>query len=216
MQQFFIDKKSENLVIFLCGWGMDERPLLPLSCDSNVLYLYNYSNLELNFNFSIYKNIKLISFSCGVYMAGILKEILPQVDYSVAVNGTLNLLDEEFGLPIAVVDVFKNISLDNYLEFREKWLLSDSSELEKFNQNQPHVSIESAIAELEKLKVYAKKEPISKFSYDKILISTKDKIVPTQNQKNFWKNDDKVYLIECAHFPFYKFSSIEDLINFEG
>jgi hypothetical protein len=60
-----LKNNSDRLIIFLCGWGMDEKPLLPLKTGNDVLFLFNYSDLSLDFDFSIYEKIDLIAFPVG-------------------------------------------------------------------------------------------------------------------------------------------------------
>ena len=56
MKPFLINKNSENLLIFFTGWGCDESEFEHLKADSDVLILYDYSDLSLYFDFSKYKN----------------------------------------------------------------------------------------------------------------------------------------------------------------
>lgn len=211
MKQHFKNRNSKNLILFLCGWGMDERPLEPLSCDSDILFLYDYSELSLTFDFSIYENITLIAFSCGVFMASYLQDILPKFNLKIAINGTLKLFDEKYGLSKDVSQSFLEISMRNYLEFREKMLVENRKELILFNKFQPKRSIESALGEFSALKEYSKKHADSGFKFDKVLISQNDKILPLKLQEDFWETGFKI--MPGAHFIFYNFKSFEEIIN---
>ena len=71
MQKYLINKNSDNLLIFFTGWGCDEFEFEHLETNSNVLLLYNYSDLNLDFDFSEYKKFNLIAFSAGVFIASI-------------------------------------------------------------------------------------------------------------------------------------------------
>ena len=63
---------SENLILFFCGWGMDENPFSILNNTSDVLYVYDYTTPEFDvFDFSAYKKVDLLAFSYGVYASGI-------------------------------------------------------------------------------------------------------------------------------------------------
>ena len=66
---------SKDLMIFLLGWGMDYLPMVPVVGERNVLFVYDYTDLKLEFDFSKYKNFTLAAFSCGVFMAPFLKEL---------------------------------------------------------------------------------------------------------------------------------------------
>jgi hypothetical protein len=87
-------------------------------------------------------------------MAGVLKDIFHEIDRSVAINGTFKLFDNKFGLDDEIVRTFEEISLKNYMDFRKKYLLQSQEELEIFNSNQPHRTIEDSIRELDALKAY--------------------------------------------------------------
>ena len=212
MKYFLKNNGSKSLITMFCGWGMDEKPLLPLVSTSDVLYIYDYNEPDFNFDFSKYTNKVLIAFSCGVFMACYLKNTLPEFNYKIAINGTLKPFDEKYGIKKEKELLFQNLSKYNYLEFREKMLLQTKNELVMFNKNQPSRTLESSLAEFSSLKKYAK-TPIEEESfYDKIIISENDRIIPAEFQKEFWKENYKT--ISAAHFPFYKFNTIEEIISY--
>ncbi len=211
MQQKFIDKKTDSLTIFMLGWGMDPTPMEHLTSESSILYLYDYKDLEFDFNFSKFNKFKLVAFSCGVYITPIISNKLPQLDYRIAINGTLNLFSDNFGLSKQKEEIFNNITLANALEFREKYLLKTKNELVNFNKNQPKRSLESSIDEFKFLKYLYSKYKEQQYSYNKILISKDDNILPAENQKNFWQSNYKV--IKGGHFPFFNFETIEEILN---
>lgn len=68
MKQYLINNISDSLLIFFTGWGCDEYEFKHLKSSSDVLVLYDYSDLDLNFDFSKYKNFDLIAFSAGVLL----------------------------------------------------------------------------------------------------------------------------------------------------
>ena len=91
MKTYLQNNNSDNLILFFCGWGMDENPFSILKNTSDVLYVYDYTVPEcedfFNFDFSKYKSVKLLAFSYGVYASGIAK--LPEnlkLDFSVAIR----------------------------------------------------------------------------------------------------------------------------------
>lgn len=213
MQQFFVkNNDSSHLILFLLGWGMDERPMMPLAGRNNILFLYNYTDLNFDFDFSAWTQVDLVAFSCGVFMTQFLKKRLPAVRRSVAVNGTFELFDEKKGLSAATVDVFKRISLDNYMDFRRGYLVETPQELEIFSHNQPLRTIEDSLAELEKLKEFDESLPKTGFHFDRILISENDRILPPANQKRAWRGYP-YEMIKGNHFGFYHFESAAALFE---
>lgn len=143
-------------------------------------------------------------------MSGYLKDFLPEIAFSVAVNGTFKLFDEKFGIPSEVIKVFEEISLLNYMDFRKDFLVSTEEELKKFNKNQPYRTVEDSLFELKKLKEYYQLKPDVSYCFDKIFIAKNDKIIPTENQIAFW---EKSNFIDGGHFPFYNVKSFDEFLD---
>ena len=72
MKKYLIDKNSDTLLLLFAGWGSDEYAFEHLKADFDVLILYGYSNLSLDFDFSKYKKFYLIGHSAGVFIASVL------------------------------------------------------------------------------------------------------------------------------------------------
>lgn len=214
MKQYFLDNNSEKLILFFCGWGMDERPFKPLKTKYNLLLLYDYSDLSLNFDFSGYKEIHLLAYSYGVFMAAMLKDILPDLKTSTAINGTLSPISNSYGVPEKVFKLtLENMTVNTAMKFRER-LFNNINQLNTFNKNQPLRDIDNILFELEKLKEYFQNE--INFNYDTIFIAEEDKIIPSKNQINYWTNFKKhfnVNIIPGGHFPFYNHENIEDFLK---
>ena len=157
MQSFLKNNQSQNLILFFSGWGCDENQFVNLNdTNDNVLILFDYQDLNLNFDFSPYKTIDLIAYSAGVFVASILQKSLPPLRQKIAVNGNPYLFDEKFGLSSQTVNVFKSITLDNYLDFRRRYMVISQEEYEKYNELQSLRTLESCQLELEALqKFYA-------------------------------------------------------------
>ena len=102
MQFHWLNKQNKgNLIIFFAGWSFDETPFKFLDCgDFDVIIMYDYNKLDLpKIDFSNYKNINLIAWSMGVFVAYLLKDELPEFSKKIAVNGTAKPVDDAFGIP---------------------------------------------------------------------------------------------------------------------
>lgn len=213
MKLFFIDNNSQKLIFFLTGWGCDEKQFSLLkSYNFDILIGYDYSNLDFDFDFSKYKEVNLLTFSAGVFIAGIIKDKLPKINKSVAVNGNPLSYDKYFGLQDNIIDLFKNIAKNNIVNFREEYLVSSKEELKKLNYLQPNRSVESCLTELIQLQKYylSSFEPMK---YDLVCLSDSDKIFNLEKQKEFF-NYSKIFIIKnSAHFPFFKFKTYEELMQ---
>lgn len=212
MQTFFQNNNGDELILFFNGWAMDEKPFVPLKSNFDILFIYDYTDLNLNLDldFSKYKKINLMAFSAGAFMAAYLNNLLPVIDFKIAINGTLNMLDEIQGVPQDMFNVMENLNLDNVLDFRKK-VIETEREFHLFNKYQPDRNLQSSMDELFALKKYFTK-PIY-FDYDKIIVGKNDRILPTKNQLKAWNNHNNVCQTEGGHFLFYNFSNFEELIN---
>lgn len=209
MQTYLRKNDSENLIVLFNGWGMDEKPFLPIKSDYDILFLSDYTNLDFNFDFSNYKTKTLISFSAGVMMAAYLQDKLPNFDLKIAINGILNTFDKHNGIPSDILFEIENISMETALDFRKK-LIKNVDQIDLFNRNQPSRSLESSLEELCALKQYASD---TNFKYDKVILGRDDEILPISIQKLAWSEHKNTRTIEGGHFLFYQFSNFKEIIE---
>ena len=213
MRYFFQNHRSDDLIVFFAGWGCDENQFVNLHDRQDVLILYDYQNLDLNFDFSKYQNIDVIAYSAGVFVASVFENKLSNVRTRVAVCGNPYLFDEILGISQENIDVFKNITLDNYLEFRRKYMAFSDEEFEEYNKLQSLRTIESCANELEALKnLYQQHKDEIEPNFDKAIMAENDLIFNLAVQKDFYKNKLKI-IKNAKHHIFFKFKSFEDLLH---
>ncbi|MDD3593043.1 MAG: DUF452 family protein [Candidatus Gastranaerophilales bacterium] len=213
MKQFFSDKDSDELIVFFCGWGMDERPFSLFQTNKDVLFLYDYENADINFDFSKYSKKYLIAFSYGVFMSALCN--LPDFDLKIAINGTLKPIDKTYGIPPKIFELtLNNMTLETAVKFRRS-LFRNEEDFQNFNKNLPVRSLESSLNELDCIKKAAFSNQNLTTGFDKIIVSKFDKIFPTKNQLNFWGENENIVQINAGHFLFYNFKSFEDIINID-
>lgn len=212
MKTKFIKNNSIDLVIFLAGWGCDDIQLKNITCSKNLLLCWDYSDLEFDFDFSSYKQVDLIAYSAGVFVSGVIQNKLPKLNSKIAVNGNVKIFDEYFGISKLALNFMHNLNLDNYMDFRRKFLVNSEEELEDFNKNSPVRTFESCENELNALQnYYAKDKPT--FDYDVAILSENDKIFVPSHQKEYYKNK-YVELKNNAHNIFYTFKTFDSIIDF--
>src|SRR5574344_582814 len=117
MKYCLLKHNASDLIIFFAGWGCDENQFANLQDKKDVLIVYDYQNLDLEFDFSKYRHIDLIAYSAGVFVASVLQGKIPNLRKKVAVCGNPFLFDEKFGLSSKTIKIFNSITLDNYLAF---------------------------------------------------------------------------------------------------
>ncbi len=210
MEKYFIDNNSDKLILFFTGWGCDEHEFAHLKTATDVLLLYNYVDLNFYFDFSKYKEINLIAFSAGVFVASVLDYNF-SINKKIAISGNPYLFDEELGLSKSLQDILYNITEDNADEFTRKYLIKTEDEYKNFHiSNRTPDSCQIEFDALKKL-YNANKHKIKNI-FDIAFIGADDPLFKPSMQKNFY--GDKLKLIENArHNMFFRIQSYEDILN---
>jgi biotin synthesis protein BioG len=162
---------------------------------------YDYNSLETDFDFINLKKYPekfLIAWSMGVMTA-----TLFYTDYKskTAINGTLKPIDNNYGIPERIYNLtLKGFSPKGAERFI-KSMYNEDCKLPPINRN-----YENQKSELEALTHYKANE---NFKYNRIIISTDDKIIPTKNQTAFWKIEPN---IKSGHSPFNHFKKWSELL----
>lgn len=218
MKIYLKDNNSEDLIIFFCGWGMDETPFSILRSSCDILFVYDYTTPDFpKFDFEKYKTIYKLSFSYGVYAGAIAQ--LPstlEIQKSVAINGTLMPVDDLYGVPLRQFELTEKMDSQSVVKFRERLFggAKAKEHFEIFENNLPQRSAKSCTDELLGMKSYVPKMTPSDIKFDKIYIAEYDRCVPSRNQKNFWKKADvsNIIKLETGHFPFYNYETLDELL----
>ena len=103
------NQNNENLIVFFAGWSFDEKPFKFLQCnDFDVLFVYDYNDFKLPEelkNIKSYKHKYLITWSMGVFVANLFKNLFSDFEYKMAINGTISPVNNEFGIPIKMFEL---------------------------------------------------------------------------------------------------------------
>lgn len=211
MKQFFINKNSENLLIFFGGWGCDEYEFEHLNSDSDILLLYEYFDLNFIFDFSKYKNINLIAFSAGVFIASIMNFDF-KINKKIAISGNPYLFDEKLGLSVKIQNILYNITEKNADDFAKNYLIKTDEEWKRFHNSRR--TPESCRIEFDSLKnIYGNKKDKINNIYDIAIIGEEDPIFDVNPQKEFY--GEKLKIIKNArHNLFFRINKYEQLLNF--
>ena len=213
MNTKFIKNNSDELIIFFTGWGCDDIQFLNIKTSKNLLLIWDYTELnDFNHDFSKYKKNYLITYSAGVFASNLFKNKLPKLDKKIAISGNPLIFDEYFGISKETLRVMKSLNLDNYMDFRRKYLVYDDEQLEIFNQNASQRTFESCDNELSKLEEYYKTN-FEKIEFDKAIIGEFDKIFNPEHQKEYYK--DKIRFVKnSGHNVFYYFTNLDDILAY--
>lgn len=197
-------KSGENkkLIIFFNGWGMDECVIKHLDAeDFDILMFYDYNTRDTDFDFVLlnrYPDKYLVAWSMGVMTAS-----LYNIDYSskTAINGTLKPIDNKYGIPEKIY----NLTLAGLTPKGVRKFMKNMYE-ENCDLPAPQRNFENQKSELEALKNFKANQD---FKYNRIILSSNDKIIPTKNQTAFWKTEPN---IKSGHAPFNLFKKWSDLL----
>lgn len=214
------NQNNENLIIFFAGWSFDEKPFKFLQCNNyDVLFVYDYNNFEIPEelkNINQYKHKFLITWSMGVFVANLLKDIFTDFEYKMAINGTISPVDNEFGIPVKMFELtLKHAKIGLEGKFYKN-VFQTEEEFQKYEKTPVERTIENRVSELENLysEIKEQKEITAKEFYDFAIVSEFDKIIPPKNQiASHNKNTVKVLKIPYGHFPFYHYSSWDEILE---
>ncbi len=214
------NQNNENLIVFFAGWSFDEKPFKFLQCNNyDVLFVYDYNNFEIPQelkNINQYKHKFLITWSMGVFVANLLKDIFTDFEYKMAINGTISPVDNEFGIPVKMFELtLKHAKIGLEGKFYKN-VFQTEEEFQKYEKTPVERTIENRVSELENLysEIKEQKEITAKEFYDFAIVSEFDKIIPPKNQiASHNKNTVKVLKIPYGHFPFYHYSSWDEILE---
>ncbi len=204
-----------TLELFFAGWGMDSRTFAwaadsahTAHCDFAVCYNYTDMALDLAVLRS-YDNARVRAWSLGVYAASLVLPELPcAVSTAIAINGTLNPVNDDLGIPIAVYDAtLENLSAESLERFNRRMCGAHRA---VFEARRPARSIDSLLAELLHIKACAADAGRSQFTgWNKAVLGRKDKIFPIANMRRAWAATPMVELDEPHYIPDIPFVAVE-------
>lgn len=210
MKKYLINNNSDTLLIFFTGWGCDEFEFAHLKSDEDVLLLYDYSDLNLYFDFSKYKKFNLIAFSAGVFIASVI-DLKLTFDKKIALSGNPYLFDEHFGLSKEIQDILQNITEKNADDFARNYLVKTDGEWKRFHHSQR--TIESCKKEFESLKkLYQTSKNKIKDIFTAAIIGEDDLIFNVSAQKEFY--GERLKLVKNArHSLFFRIEKYEEVLK---
>lgn len=206
---------NESLIVFFSGWSVEPEHLGFLRTDGfDVAMLHSYDSFEMPaIDMEKYKNVTVIAYSLGVFIASVsLLENKFAKEYF-AINGTAEPVDNSFGIRKMVFEkTLSNLSIETFDQFQKNMFDNDADFLRFSSSFKVTKTIAELKKELEFIGDSSKIKTGDALMFKKAAISTNDRIFPPRNQSEFWKNF-KNETIGSGHFPFYKFQSWNEIIE---
>ena len=212
MQRCLINNHSDTLLLFFAGWGCDEYEFEHLQAESDVLLLYDYSDLILDFDFSNkYKKIDLIAFSAGVFVASVFRFNF-EPNRKIAIDGNPYLFDEYYGLSEDMQKILYNITEENADSFAKNYLIKTEEEYRNFHPSKR--TLESCRMEFDNLKkIYRDNEQKITDIYNYAIFGSEDPIFNVSAQKEFYGN--RLNIVKNArHNLFFRINKYEQIFDF--
>ena len=211
MKQYLKDNNSGKLLIFFTGWGCDESEFGHIKSDSDVLILYDYLNLDFNFDFSKYKEVNLIAFSAGTFVASLF-DFDFEINKNIAISGNPYLFDEKLGLSENIQNVLRNITEENAEEFAKNYLVKTEEEFRNFHPSKR--TLESCRAEFDTLKrLYDDNKNKIRDIYNYALFGSDDIIFNLSSQREFY--GPRLRIVENSrHNMFFRIENYNQFFNY--
>lgn len=208
-------KGGRRVIVFFNGWGMDRQVIAHLKPDCDLLVCYDYRQLvpvEMPV-LSAYAECIVVAWSMGVWAAANVwsrQNSLPS--RAIALNGTERPVHDKYGIPERIYLLTEKGMNE---EGREKFfarMFTETEERECFTAHKPERELREQTEELSLIHKQST-ELKNSISWHKVYVSEKDIIFPKINQLNWWQGKTDIRLLQGGHFPFYRFSSWNEIID---
>ncbi|MFQ3578784.1 MAG: pimeloyl-ACP methyl esterase BioG family protein [Bacteroidales bacterium] len=206
-EHFSTSENNTTLIIFFNGWGMDYNCIKHIDLQYiDLLHIHNYTHLQLDTSsISHYKTIHVVAWSMGVWVAHtVLSGTSLPIQRAVAINGTLNPINNETGIPHKIfLATLRTLSPENIVRFQKK--MFGTIPPEKYKKYIPSRSFDSQKNELQWLyNTITNAPPLSydTFTWDKAIISNDDEIFPPENMIKAWKGITHIEEVQEPHYVF--------------
>jgi biotin synthesis protein BioG len=213
-------EKNKELVVIFGAWGTDENVFASLcDDDSDFMLFYHYSADEALVLPEVkrYDKITLIGWAFGVWAA---EYIFPKTgikaDVAIAVNGTPVPADEQYGIPLNIIEgTLNNLTENNLCKFHLR-MFGNKKSYQENKERIPHRSIKSLHDELRWLynRIMEQKEPGFKWNY--AVTSEVDRVYPSEHLNAYWgkETDTQHIILPLPHYFFHKWNSFTEFIRF--
>lgn len=215
MKATWLNKKNGNqcIILFFNGWGMDEVVVEHLAFDEcDVLMLNEYRSLLLPLGLMDilqgYKNVHVVAWSFGVWVANWLMVYEPiLVNTSLAINGTLNPVNEHFGIAPGIAQgTCEGLNPANWIKFNRRVFGRDTGQnllsADEIQMKQDELRF--------LMRCFQTLGPMPN-RFDRALISSDDRIMPAANQQRFWSDEATIVPADGPHALFDPFTSWSSL-----
>lgn len=206
MQRKFVSRTPGNrrLVLVYADWGMDWHPLRSLRLAGyDIAVVWDYRDLGLRLrSFNAYDEICLVAWGVGVFAASLtVHELLGRITRRIAVNGTLDPVDDARGMSTALFQSLVNTLSPGTLRRFQTRMCTSSEQFDLFFANRPQRTLADLREELAEIETHTIFHAPQTTDWDLAVISRDDVIFSTQNQVRAWRDLAPIQFLESGHLP---------------
>lgn len=197
---------ADEAIVVFGGWALGPSPFAHLHGSQDVVFVEDYRDLSTTLpDLGGYARTTLIAYSFGVASyAHWQASNLDPFDAKIAVNGTLTPVNRATGIPpVAMEKTIETLSPQAYQIFLARCFGA--------KQYPAEIDIEARKAELMAI---GERGDAPMVAFDRIWISTADKIMPAANQLRGWQaQSNRITQIDAPHVPFARWSTWQEVIG---
>lgn len=210
---------ATRLVLCFAGWAASPELFRRIGTDkeTDVWIVFDYRQRAFNEPIGMYKEIYLVAWSLGVWVAGrmmkaTLEATSPHIRWTtVAVNGTGRPISDSDGIPEAIFrGTLERLDAEGLRRFVRRMCGSR----ERFDawQALPARPLEEVREELQTLYDAIRAEGDAEaFAWDRVWLSRADRIFPYANLSHYWQEHPDIRVTDTPHEPFYQWDQWEML-----
>ncbi|SHG82451.1 pimeloyl-ACP methyl esterase BioG family protein [Cognatishimia maritima] len=204
MQARWLQRNDANdVLVCFGGWAIGAEPLQPLKTDTDVLFVDDYRDLVALPDLSGYTTRTVVAYSFGVAaFAHWLQANEDPFDRKIAINGSPTPIDRRLGIhPKIFARTCEHLSHETFQDFVALC----------YGEPQPEQLIDIAARHAELLAVAAR-GPAPSPDFDRIWISSEDRIFPAANLNAVFRPQAaRIQQIDASHVPFEHWQSWDEV-----
>ncbi|WP_373742144.1 DUF452 family protein [Neisseria sp.] len=190
MHTRFIPNGTRTLLVYFAGWGTPFSAVGHLRPPENASLLLcgSYRSLKLDFDFGAYREIRMVAWSMGVWVAERAMQGVPLVS-ATAVNGTPMPKHDRFGIPAAVFEAtLEHLDDAGRLKFEQR-MCGGKAGWERYRALDGHRTLPEIRDELAFLNdAVSQDERSGLIRWTHAFTGSRDRIFSAENQTAYWQN----------------------------
>ena len=197
-------ENSPRLLLIFAGWGMDADVFRDIRRPGyDVMVVWDYRSFFIDWSCTAsYTEICLLAWSMGVFAAS---QTIQAIDYKttrrIAVNGTLQPVDDMLGIPEAIFNgTLAGLSEVSVAKFNRR-MCASRDDFDVFRSHQPSRPVDELREELQAIADRLILHTPSQIRWDMAVVGREDRIFPAANQRRSWQQSDvPVELVDRGHY----------------